>query len=222
MGEKLLVDALRRAPEREFAQRREIARREIVVQRPLRLGRDIDLALLQALDQIVRRDVDDLDVVGLVEDRIRHGFTYAHPGDAGHHVVQAFDVLDVDGGEDVDAGGEQFLHVEPAFRVAAAGRVGVGEFVDQDEVRPAGEDGVEVHLLELMPGMADLLARHDLETFKERLRFRAPVGLDNADYDILAVLLTLLGVEQHLIGFAHAGRSAEQNLQPPARPLGVP
>ena len=63
-------------------------------------------------------------------------------------VVQAFDVLDVQRGVDVDAGGQQFLDIQVALGMPAAGRVGVGELVDQHELRAAREDGVEVHLLE--------------------------------------------------------------------------
>ena len=146
--EKLVVDALGGAAQRQLAQRRQVARREVVLERALGLLRDIDLALLQPLDQVVRREVDELDVVGAVEDRVRHGLAHADAGDLRDDVVQALDVLDVERGVDVDAGGQQLLDIEIALGMAAARRVGVGELVDQDELRPAREDGVEVHLLE--------------------------------------------------------------------------
>ena len=41
---------------------------------------------------------------------------------------------------------QQLFHVEIALGIAAAGRVGVGQFVDQGNRRPASEHGVEVHL----------------------------------------------------------------------------
>ena len=49
-------------------------------------------------------------------------------------------MLDVERGADVDAGGEQLLDVQVALGVAAAGRVGVGELVDQHQLR-AGAPG---------------------------------------------------------------------------------
>jgi hypothetical protein len=64
------------------------------------------------------------------------------------HIVEALDVLDIDRGVDVDAMIEQFLDVEVALGMAAAGCVGVGELVDQRDLRMAGDEGVEVHLLE--------------------------------------------------------------------------
>ena len=50
----LLVDPLRRAAERQLAQRRQIAGLEIIADRAFRLLGQIDLALLQALGEILR------------------------------------------------------------------------------------------------------------------------------------------------------------------------
>ena len=148
VGEQLLVDALGGAAQRQFAQRGQIARREIMLQRALGLFGDIDLALLQPLDQVVGREVDQLDGVGAVEHRVRHGLAHPHMGDLRDHVVEALDVLDVDRGIDVDAVGQQFLDVEIALGMTAARRVGMREFVDQGDLRPARDQRVEIHLLE--------------------------------------------------------------------------
>src|SRR5579872_6843207 len=89
-----------------------------MLERPLGLLGDIDLAFLQPLDQVVGRQINQLDAVGAVEYRIRHGFTHPHMRDLRDDVVEAFDVLDVDCGIDVDATREQFFDVEVALRVA--------------------------------------------------------------------------------------------------------
>ena len=80
---------------------------------------------LQALDQIVGRQIDHLDVVGPVENAVRHGFAHPDAGDLGDDVVQALDMLDVERREDIDAGGDQLLDIEIALGMAAARRVGV-------------------------------------------------------------------------------------------------
>ena len=74
----LRIDALGRAAQRQFAQGREIARHEVAAHGALGLFRDIDLAFLQPLDQVFRREVDQLDIVGTVENGIRHGLAHAH------------------------------------------------------------------------------------------------------------------------------------------------
>ena len=43
-----------------------------MLERLLGLLGDVDLAFLKALDEVVGGDVDELDRVGAVEDRIRH------------------------------------------------------------------------------------------------------------------------------------------------------
>ena len=216
VGEELGVDPLRRAAEREFPQRGEIAGGEVVGERAAGGLADIDLAVLEALDQVVGGDVDDLDVVGAIDDRVGHGLADADAGDLGDDVVEALDVLDVDGGVDVDAGGQQLLHVEVALGVAAFGGVGVGEFVDEDEFRVAGEDGVEIHLLEHPTLVVDLAPRDHLEAAHQRSGLGAAVGLDDADHDVDAVFPLGLRRDQHLVGLADAGRGAEEDLQPAA------
>ena len=213
MGEQLLVDALGGAAQGELAQCGEIAGREIMRQRALGLLRDVDLAFLEALDEIVGRQIDQLDGVGAVEDRVRDSLADAHAGDLRHHVVEALDVLDVDRGVDVDAVGEQLFHVEVALGMAAARRVGMGELVDQHEMRPPGDDRVEIHFFEGAAAVVDPPARDDFEPGEQRLGLRAAVGLDHADHHVAAVLALGARLFQHLVGLAHARRRADEDFQ---------
>ena len=64
---------------------------------------DVDFAFLQPLDQIVRRQIDELYGVCTIKNRIWNGLADADVCDLRNDVVQALDVLDVDGGVDVDA-----------------------------------------------------------------------------------------------------------------------
>ena len=116
------IDALGRAPQRELAQREQIALPEEALHGALGLRRDVDLALPEALQQLVRREIDELDLVGPVDDRVGDRLAHDDAGDRGHDVVQALDVLHVERRVDVDAGVQQLLDVLPAPRVARARR----------------------------------------------------------------------------------------------------
>jgi len=188
MGEQLLVDPLGSAPKRQLAQRGKIARREVVLQRALGLPGHIDLALSQALDQIVRRQINQLDGIGAVEHGIRHRLAHPYMGDLGYDVVEALDVLDIDGGIDVDAVRQQFLDVEIALGMAATRCVGMRELIDERELRTARDQRVDVHFLERLVAVGDPLARQDFQSLQERFGFGAPVGLDNAHHHIDAGL----------------------------------
>ena len=99
-----------------------------------RLGRllgQIHLAVVQALYQFTRRQIDQADVAQTVENRIGDGLADPDAGDLVHHVVQAFQVLDIDRGVDVDASIEQFFHVLPASLVTASGGVAMGQLIDR-------------------------------------------------------------------------------------------
>ncbi len=216
MREELFIHALGGAPERKLPESGKIAGRKIMVERALGLLRHIDLALAKPLHQLVRRQVDDFDVIGGVEHGIGHGLAHADVRDLRDHVVQAFDMLDVQRGVDVDAGGEQLLHVEIALRVAASRRVRMREFVHQRELRPPRENGVEVHLLHRPPPVIDNLAGDDFKAGDERLRLGAGMGFHDPDRDIGAVGPPRARRQQHFIGLADARRRAQEDFEPPA------
>src|SRR5262249_6113932 len=150
----------------------------------LGLLRYIDLAFVQTLDQILRREIDDLDIVGPVEHAVGHGLADADPRDLGNDVIQALDMLDVEGRKNVDAGCDDLLDVEVALGVPAAGRIGVRELVDEYELRAALKDPIEIHLGQQVSLVVDLLPRYLLETFEESLGLAPPVGFDDANDNI--------------------------------------
>ena len=125
-------------------------------------------------------------------------------------------MLDVDGGVDVDAGGEQLLDVLPALGVAGAGGVGVRQLVDQQQRGMAGEGAVEVELLEDRAAIVERLPGQDLQALEQAGRLRAAVGLDDPDRDVEA--FRALGARrlEHREGLPHAGGGAEEDLELPA------
>ena len=214
--EQLLVDPLGGAPQGQLAQRGQIAGREEMTNRALRLLRHIDLALIQPLDQVLGRKVDHFDVVGLIEHAVGHGLAHPDPGDPGDHVVEALDVLDVQRREYVDAGGDQLLDIEIALGVAGARGVGVGQLVDQHELRAPLQDRVEIHLGQKVALVLDLLPGNGFEAVEQRLGLAPAVRLDDADHDIDPLAPLGLGRLQHLVRLAHAGSRSEKDLEPAA------
>ena len=213
MGQQLLVNPLCRAAKRELTKGRQVSGRKIVLDRPLRRVRHIDLAVMQPFDQVIGRQVDDLYIVGAIDDRIGNRFAYADTGDLGDDVVQAFDMLDVERRIDVDAAREQFLHIHIAFGMTAAGRVGMRQFVDQDETGTPRNDGVNVHFIENAALVVDRPTRHHLQAIDQRLGFLAAVSLDDADDDIDPVGFARMGRGQHFKGLADTGRCTQKNFQ---------
>ena len=166
----------------------------------------VDLAGAQPLLQRLGREVDEHDLVGLVEDPVRERLADAHAGELEDRVVQALEVLDVDGRDDVDAGVEDVLDVLVALLVAHPGRVRVRELVDQRQLGRARDHGVDVHLLELEPAVRGSQARHRLEPLGERRRLRPVVRLEVADHDVTPLGLRLPALLQHPVGLADSRR----------------
>ena len=110
VGPHLRVDAFRRAAQRELAQRKQVALAEEVLDaraRPARASRPCPRCSRCSRSSGVK--VDQHDLVGLVEHAVGQRLAHLDAGDAADDVVQALEVLDVDGRVDVDAGGEQLV-----------------------------------------------------------------------------------------------------------------
>ncbi|MNS54019.1 hypothetical protein D3C72_867980 [compost metagenome] len=212
---QLIVHRLGRTAQGQFAQRRQVLDLEEVVRgQPRRLGH-IDLALGQTLAQLLGGDVHHFDVVGARQGAVGHALALAHAGDAQHHVRQAFQMLDVQRGPDVDPGVQDLLHVLPPLGMTRSGRVGVGVFIDQQQAGAARHGAVQVELQQGPVAIGDGAAGHDLQPAQQAHGLLAAVGLDHADDDIIALGFAAPRGAQHLVGLADAGRHAQKNLQPP-------
>jgi hypothetical protein len=219
IGLHVAVDALGHAPQRQLAQRQQVALAKEGVGGPPGVLRQIDPALAQALEQRVGREVDELDLVGAIEDRVRDGLAHAHPGDLGDHVVERLEVLHVQCRVHVDAGREQLEHVLPALRMARARGVRVRQLVDQQQPRTARERGVEVQLHQRDAAMLEPLPRQRGQADQQGAGLVATVGLDQADDHVEALGLGPPGRLEHGVGLADPGRGAEEDLEVPARTL---
>ncbi len=142
------IDLVRDPQQRELSKGGEVALSEVVRQGGVDLLGRVHVAVRHAPPQRFGRHVDQLHLVGRPDDRVGDRLALHDPGDALDHVVDRFEMLDVDGRDDVDAGVEELVHVLPPLGVPRAGSVGVGELVDEGDLRVACEDGVDVHLLE--------------------------------------------------------------------------
>ena len=99
----MLIYAIGSTAQCQFAQGDQIAFAKKMLNGAFRLSGNINLAFFQPLSQIVRGQVHQHYVVGGIEKRIGHGFPHLNPGDAADHIVKAFQMLNVDSGENINS-----------------------------------------------------------------------------------------------------------------------
>ena len=148
VAQQRLVDLVGDPEQRQLPQCAEVPRPEVAGQGGVDPIGGVDVAVRHPPPKGLGGHVDQLDLFGGADDLVGHGLPLLDAGDRFDDVVERFEVLHVDGGDDVDAGVEQFLDVLPSLLVPATGDVGVGELVDERHLRLPGQDCVEVHLLE--------------------------------------------------------------------------
>src|ERR1700751_2675349 len=132
---------------------------------------NIDLALGQAFEELVGRKINQYNLIGILEYPIGDGFADPNASDLLDNVVEAFQMLDVEGGPDVDAGGEQFLNVLPSLWMTTPGYIGVGKFINQEQARMSCQGGIKVEFIDDQVAIDDRFAGEDLEACKQRLGF---------------------------------------------------
>ena len=184
-----------------------------VLQRLLRLFLRIHDASRQPVQKRARRQIHHHHLVGLLHHPIRDRFAHANSGDLPDLIVQALQVLDVHGGEHVDAGVQQKLHILPAFQPVGARHIGVRELIHHANLRMAAQDRVRIHLLKESPAIVDLAPRNNLQTLRLCDGVLAAVRLEIADHHVVPLALQLLRFFQHLIGLADAGGIAQKDLE---------
>ncbi len=204
--------------ERELPECREVAEPEVVRAGRIDPLRRVDVSAGEPVAQRLRVEVDDLDPIGAAEDLIGHGLALRDAGDLLDDVVERFDVLDVDGRDDVDAGVQDLLHVLPALPVPGPRRVGMGELVHERDIRMPGQHGVQIHVREFDAAVRHRASGHGLEPGRHGRRRGTAVGLHERDHHILAFAEEPFALLEHGVGLADAGRGTEEHRQsPPCR-----
>ena len=204
-----VVDPVGHPEKRELAQGAEVPGAEVVAERGVDALCGIDVPVRHAAPDRLRRHVHELDLVGPADDRVRDRLLLLDPRDLLDDVVDRLEVLDVQGRDHRDAGVEQGLDVLPALLVLRAGDVRVRQLVDERHLGPAGENRVEIHLLERRAAVLDRPSWHDLEVGHLLGGLRAAVRLDVADDDVRASLGPAVPLAQHRKRLADAGRGTE-------------
>src|SRR5674476_1550055 len=97
--------------------------------------------------------------------------------------------------------------------MTTARHVGVGEFVDQNDLWPASNDGVEVHFLKPLVLVLKAPARNDVETLQQRFGLLPAVGLHDTDDNLVCRLLLEKKKLQHFVGLADARCGTHEDLE---------
>ncbi len=103
--------------QRQLAQRPQVAGPEVVAEGGVDPLRRVDLARGHPLAYALLGQVDELDLAGAAHHLVRDRLPLHDVGYLEHDIVEGFEMLDVEGAQDVDTGFEQRINVLPTFPV---------------------------------------------------------------------------------------------------------
>ncbi len=136
-----------------------------------------------------------------------------HRRDLRDDVIQAFKVLNIESGVDVDAHREQIFDILVTLDVPRTGCVGVRQFVHQRQRGRLRQNRVHIQFGEDHAAVFDLVPRDDFQPFQQGVGFGAAVGFHVGCNHIHALSLPLLRCQKHCIGLANAGSVAQKYQQ---------
>jgi hypothetical protein len=125
-------------------------------------------------------------------------------------------MLQIQGGNHADALRDDLFDILPAMRIPAAGRILPRKFINETDLRCAGDDALRD---------VDRLAEHGNEfqvLRKNARRCSEPCVCNEAMTTSCRRLASAKTFVEHAYGFAHAGRIAEEQLEPTTRSLLFP
>ncbi len=104
VGLDIALQPIRSAAQCQFTQRDQVTFAEKIARGAFGLRQFVDFAELEPVQQFIGRQIHQHYFVGGIEHGIRQGFRNPDAGNAAHHIVQAFQMLDIQCGEDIDPG----------------------------------------------------------------------------------------------------------------------
>jgi len=212
---QVLVDGVGHPPQCQFAQCQKVPASKEIGQGPLHSFNGIDVSAAHPGLQRFWSDIDQDDFIGATQHPVWNTLAHRDAGNALDSRCQAFNVLHVECREDIDPILKQFQHVFIAFFMLAAWNVGVGQFINQDDLRLSRQNGFQVEFLKKC-ALVFHPARRDLVYLLCQFHHSgAPVGFYKPDDDIFSPLAPANGFAKHVERLAHSRRIPEKDLEYP-------
>ena len=207
------IDPIRHAAQGYFTQTGKVGRKKEVFQRPLGLFFPVNFSGFQPEYEFFRFNVDKLHLVGLIKNVVRQALAYDNSGDGCHQIVETFKMLNIDGRPDGNTRPQNLFNILIALGVAAAVRVGVGQFVHQKNFRLARQRRIHIKFIKGDISVGNTEKRELFKTIKQCGCFRAGMGFDITGDDVYSLRLGRMRGLEHGGGLAHSGGIAEEDFQ---------
>ncbi len=217
-----LVDAVGGPRQRQLPQRGQIPGPEEGGQAGVDGFGGDDLPGSQPVTEHLVGEVDQMDLVGRLEDLIGDRLGGGGAGDLFHHVPERLQLEDAHRADHINPGFEQFLDVLPASRVDGARSVAMGDVVDERHPGGSLQQGLDLH------GEAGALRRlrrpvgEHLQPGEQGLRLGAPPGLGQTHHRVHPALGEVMDLLQGGVGLAHPGDGPHVHPQPASSHPGPP
>ena len=126
----------------------------------------IDFSLIEAVKELLGAKINEFDRVGPVEKGVGDPFANYYAGDLFDEVCAALDMLNIDGGENIDTACQEFFNVLIAFRMTRTGNIRMRQLIDQNDGWFSFDRPVNIKLFKFGVAIDSLYTRQNVKAFK--------------------------------------------------------
>jgi len=220
----LIQSAIHRAGyalERHLAKCDEIASPEEVCEGPLNAIKWIDVSASHASDERFGRDVADDNLVGLIQDPVRHLLPNRDAGERLHAGSEALHMLNVNRAENIDLVLQQQEDVFVALCKAATLDVGVSQFINKRNLRSTGENCVYVHFGKKSSFVLQFATGNVFQFVRQFCGSAAAMRFYDAHHHIFAAPMPPYSLAQHAEGLSDTRGVAQKYFEAATLLLGL-
>ena len=170
------IDPVRTAPQSNFTQSSQIFYGKKTDCCTFRMIFPINLSACHALQQFRRFNIHQLHLIRLIKNRIRYTLLYQTSGNRSNGIVQAFNMLNIDCRVNIDSGIQQFLYILITLGMPTALRIGMSQFVHQNQLWLLFQRTINIKLPKGPPPVKHLFRRKLLQTAQQCCYLRSEMG----------------------------------------------
>ena len=143
------VYTVRCASQGNFTKSRKLLSFKKMVHGAFCLHRLVNLSLFHPVQKFFRLNINDLHLIRMVKYTVRNPFPDLYMSNRSHQIIQAFQMLNVNGGINVNPCPQKLLYVLIPLLISAAGSIGVSQFIYKNQLRFPLQSTVKIKLPEL-------------------------------------------------------------------------
>ena len=179
----------------------------------LQTTRNINFSFGEALPQIISCNINIDKLIGQHQNTIRHPFLHLHAGGMFYHFIKAFDMLNVQGRNNMNTGSKNLFNIFISPGISVSWNIGMRKFVNKHNGGMTLEKSINIHFGNFYTSIKQAFPGYNLQPWQQGFSLLPVMGFYKADNNINTIVFKTSCLLQHLPRFSNASAIANIDFQ---------